>query len=92
VARAREIARDRGTEVVDVVFNNHVRGQGVVNALQFKKMIGGRKVAAPPTLFEAFTGELAGSARPVMPVVGVGEGAGEGVEEGARAVERRRAA
>lgn len=98
VARAREIARDRGTEVVDVVFNNHVRGQGVVNALQFKKMIGGRKVAAPPTLFEAFTGELAGYARPVAPVVGVGEGE-EGAEEAGpreggvgEAVGRRRAA
>lgn len=69
VARAREIARDRTTEVVDVVFNNHVRGQGVVNALQFRKMIGGRKVPAPPTLFGEFAGELEGYARPVEPVL-----------------------
>ncbi|HEX7088491.1 MAG TPA: DUF72 domain-containing protein [Longimicrobiales bacterium] len=78
-SRAREIARDRTTELVDVVFNNHSRGKAVVNALQFRKIVSGRKVAAPPTLFDAYTDALERYARPVAP------------EEALPAIERRAA-
>lgn len=67
VSRAREIARDRATDRVDVVFNNHSRGKAVVNAIQFRKIVAGRKVAAPPTLFETYAEALERYARPVPP-------------------------
>lgn len=54
-ARARELARDEEVEEVDVVFNNHYKGQAVVNAVQFKKLMKHRKVSAPPTLEESYT-------------------------------------
>ena len=47
---------------MDVVFNNHYKGQAVVNALQFRKMIGGKKVAAPEELVQAYADELRGYA------------------------------
>lgn len=62
--RAREIARDEGTEVVDVVFNNHYRAQAVVNALQFKHLLTRRKSPAPPTLLEEYGDSLGEFARP----------------------------
>ncbi|HEX7049819.1 MAG TPA: DUF72 domain-containing protein [Longimicrobiales bacterium] len=79
-SRARQIARDRTTQVVDVVFNNHAKGKSVVNALEFKKILARRKVPAPPTLFETYSEALKGYARPVPP------------EELTTAAERRRAA
>jgi uncharacterized protein YecE (DUF72 family) len=66
-ARARGIAQDPTTESVAVVFNNHSRGKSVVNALEFKKLITRRQVAAPPTLFAAYSESLEGYARPVSP-------------------------
>jgi uncharacterized protein YecE (DUF72 family) len=54
VKRAKEIAKDDEVEEVDVVFNNHYKGQAVVNALQFEKLATRRKVEAPPTLAEHF--------------------------------------
>lgn len=66
-ARAREMARDRTTDRVDVVFNNHSRGKAVVNAIQFRKMLAGRKVPAPPTLHEHYAEALARYGRPVPP-------------------------
>lgn len=65
VARIREIADDRRTRVVDVVFNNHSRGKSVVNAVQFRKMLSGRKVPAPAELIEAYPDELKRYARPL---------------------------
>jgi uncharacterized protein YecE (DUF72 family) len=44
-----------------VIANNHFRGQAVVNALQIRSRIEGRKVAAPPSLIEHYP-VLAGSA------------------------------
>jgi len=78
--RAREIARDPTTEVVNVVFNNHIRGQGVVNALQFRKMVAGHPVPAPPSLFDEYAADLEGYARPVaaeqaLPAAGRGAAA-----------------
>jgi uncharacterized protein YecE (DUF72 family) len=63
VARTREIADDRRTRVVDVVFNNHSRGKSVVNAVQFRKMLSGRKASAPAELIEAYPDELKRYAR-----------------------------
>lgn len=58
--RAREVARDDEVETVDVVFNNHYRAQAVVNALEFRKILGEPHVEAPPTLMEAYPKELGG--------------------------------
>jgi uncharacterized protein YecE (DUF72 family) len=41
-----------------VVFNNHYRGQAVVNALQFRRLIERRQPAAPPDLVAAYPGAL----------------------------------
>jgi uncharacterized protein YecE (DUF72 family) len=58
-SRARDVAGDTGVEEVDVVFNNHYKGQAVVNALQFKKMLTRRKVEAPAPLAAAYPDALA---------------------------------
>jgi uncharacterized protein YecE (DUF72 family) len=64
VERTREVADAPGTENVDVVFNNHYRAQAVVNALQFEKLLTGKKVAAPPLLLDAYGAELSRHAVP----------------------------
>jgi uncharacterized protein YecE (DUF72 family) len=56
--RAREVARDEQVETVDVVFNNHYRAQAVVNALQFRKLLGDPHVKAPATLMENYGAQL----------------------------------
>lgn len=66
-ARAREVATDPSTDVVDVVFNNHYKGKAVVNAVEFKKLLAGRQVPAPPTLVEAYPDALQGYVRPEPP-------------------------
>lgn len=58
VERTEEVARDRGTESVDVVFNNHYRAQAVVNGLQFKALLTEEKVEAPELLRENYKTEL----------------------------------
>ena len=50
--RIEEIARK--TEVTYVVANNHFQGKAVVNGLQLKHMITGRKVLAPQSLVEHY--------------------------------------
>lgn len=45
VERTKKLAKDKGTETVDVVFNNHFRGQAVVNAMQFQGMLEGVDLA-----------------------------------------------
>lgn len=45
VDRTEKIAKDEGTETVDVVFNNHYRAQAVVNAVQFQAMLAGADLA-----------------------------------------------
>jgi uncharacterized protein YecE (DUF72 family) len=64
VERARDLAADRTTATVDVVFNNHSKGKAVVNAVQFRKELSGRRVPAPPTLFETYGDALKGFALP----------------------------
>lgn len=63
VARTRDIADDRRTRVVDVVFNNHSKGKSVVNAVQFRKILSGRKAPAPAELIEAYPDALERYAR-----------------------------
>ena len=65
--RTRKIAETPGTRSVDVVFNNHYRAQAVVNALQFEKLLTGRKPAAPPLLMAHYEAELKRYARAQPP-------------------------
>ena len=58
--RTKEVARDEDVETVDVVFNNHYKAQAVVNALEFRTVLGEPRVEAPPTLMEAYPEELRG--------------------------------
>ncbi|HKR86354.1 MAG TPA: DUF72 domain-containing protein, partial [Terriglobales bacterium] len=46
------------TEKTFVVANNHYKGQAAVNALELKKMLGGKKVKAPKTLVENYPEQL----------------------------------
>jgi uncharacterized protein YecE (DUF72 family) len=64
VDRAQEIAEDDTTESVAVVFNNHYKGQAVVNAIQFKSIAGNQVLEAPAELMEAYPAELAQYAIP----------------------------
>lgn len=54
VERTVAIARDRTTENVDVVFNNHYRAQAVVNAVQFKALLTDEPATVPPLLYESY--------------------------------------
>ncbi len=64
-ARAREVAASPGVTDVCVVTNNHFAGQEVVNAIQLRAMLEGRRVEAPATLFERHAADLAPYAVPV---------------------------
>lgn len=50
----RPLERAKGTPVIFVITNNHVRGQGVVNALQLRSLLAGEKVPAPEPLREHY--------------------------------------
>jgi uncharacterized protein YecE (DUF72 family) len=63
VRRARQAAARPQSDPVDVVFNNHYRGQAVVNAVQFRWLLDGRVATAPPPLVAAYADVLAGMAR-----------------------------
>jgi uncharacterized protein YecE (DUF72 family) len=65
--RTREIAGDSATADVYVVTNNHFRGKGIVNALMLRSMVEGKKVPAPPPLFEEYGEVLAPYAKPAEP-------------------------
>ena len=65
--RTQEIAADPLTEKVDVVFNNHYKGQAVVNAIQLKNMFTGEPQPAPEMLYENYSAVLEGSAFPERP-------------------------
>jgi uncharacterized protein YecE (DUF72 family) len=54
----RDTVRAAGTRVenVYVVLNNHFRGQAVVNALQLRAMLTGRRSTAPGSLVSSFPG------------------------------------
>jgi uncharacterized protein YecE (DUF72 family) len=69
VQRTEEIAQDRTTDNVDVVFNNHYKAQAVVNAVQFKALLNDEPASVPPLLYEAYPNELAPHAFPEDPVI-----------------------
>jgi uncharacterized protein YecE (DUF72 family) len=54
VRRAKDIAAHASSSSVDVVFNNHYRGQAVVNALQFRSLLDGRQPDVPAPLAAAY--------------------------------------
>lgn len=59
VERVREVAASPRITDVYVVTNNHFGGKEVVNALQLRSMIEGRRVEAPETVLRAFGPALA---------------------------------
>jgi uncharacterized protein YecE (DUF72 family) len=63
--RVRAVAAAPGVENVYVITNNHFAGQEVVNALQLRSLLEGRKVEAPATLCRAFGPALEPFANPV---------------------------
>ena len=63
--RAKAIAASPRVTDVQVVANNHFAGQEVVNALQLRSMVEGRKVEAPATLWRAYGAALEPFAVPV---------------------------
>jgi uncharacterized protein YecE (DUF72 family) len=63
VRRTKQVAAHESADAVDVVFNNHYRGKAVVNAVQFRKLLEGRRVEAPPELVDAYGARLKGYAR-----------------------------
>jgi uncharacterized protein YecE (DUF72 family) len=63
--RAKQAADHERSGSVDVVFNNHYRGQAVVNAVQFRKLVEGRRAPAPETLVAAYSDALSAFAVPV---------------------------
>jgi uncharacterized protein YecE (DUF72 family) len=54
VSRAKDVAAHATSSSVDVVFNNHYRGQAVVNALQFRSLLDGRRPDVPAPLAAAY--------------------------------------
>lgn len=54
VRRAQDVAQHVTSASVDVVFNNHYKGKAVVNALQFRSLLEGRRQDAPAPLLETY--------------------------------------
>jgi uncharacterized protein YecE (DUF72 family) len=63
--RVKAVAASPRVTDVHVVTNNHFAGQEVVNALQLRSLLEGRKVEAPATLYRAFGPALQPFAVPV---------------------------
>ena len=63
LTRTKQVAAHETSEAVDVVFNNHYKGKAVVNALQFRKLLDGTRVDAPPPLVDEYPAELRSYAR-----------------------------
>ena len=56
--RTEQVAADRTTDTVDVVFNNRYKAQAVVSAVQFKSLLLGEKVDSPSLLYEHYRAQL----------------------------------
>jgi uncharacterized protein YecE (DUF72 family) len=54
VERIRRVAGAEGVADVYVISNNHFEGKGPANALMIRALLEGRKVAAPPVLFDTY--------------------------------------
>jgi uncharacterized protein YecE (DUF72 family) len=64
VRRIRALAAADGVRDVYVISNNHYEGKGPANALMVRAMLEGRKVQAPPVLFETYRTVLEAYAAP----------------------------
>lgn len=69
VERTQQVAADKTTESVDVIFNNHYKAQAVVNAVQFKALLDDEPAPVPPLLYEHYPNELAPHAIPEDPII-----------------------
>jgi uncharacterized protein YecE (DUF72 family) len=66
IERIRKVAGAEGVREVYVVSNNHFEGKGPANALMIRAMLEGRKVAAPPVLFDTYRDVLGPWAHPEL--------------------------
>jgi uncharacterized protein YecE (DUF72 family) len=64
VDRIRAVAGTDGVTDVYVITNNHYEGKGPANALMIRSMLEGRKVKAPPVLFDTYRAALEPWAEP----------------------------
>ncbi len=69
VERIRSLGARDGVTDVYVITNNHYEGKGPANALMIRAMLEGRKVKAPPVLFETYRAALEPYAEPLTPPV-----------------------
>jgi uncharacterized protein YecE (DUF72 family) len=58
VERIKRVAAADGVQDVYVISNNHFEGKGPANALMIRAMLEGRKVKAPPVLYQTYAGAL----------------------------------
>jgi uncharacterized protein YecE (DUF72 family) len=58
VERIRKVEAEEDARDVYVITNNHYRGKGPANALMLRSLLEGRRVSAPPTLFDSYRAEL----------------------------------
>ena len=64
VERIRSLGATDGVTDVYVITNNHYEGKGPTNALMIRAMLEGRRIKAPPVLFETYKSALAPYADP----------------------------
>jgi uncharacterized protein YecE (DUF72 family) len=64
VERIKALGATDGVTDVYVITNNHFEGKGPANALMIRAMLEGRRLKAPPVLFETYKGALAPYADP----------------------------
>ena len=62
--RIRKVTGAQGVRDVYVISNNHFEGKGPANALMIRSMLEGRRVSAPPVLFETYREVLSPWAEP----------------------------
>lgn len=64
VERIRSLGATDGVADVYVITNNHYEGKGPANALMIRAMLEGRKIQAPPVLFQTYRAALEPYAEP----------------------------
>jgi uncharacterized protein YecE (DUF72 family) len=64
VERIKALGATDGVTDVYVITNNHFEGKGPANALMIRAMLEGRRIKAPPVLFETYKSALAPYADP----------------------------
>jgi len=58
VERIKRVASADGVQDVYVISNNHFQGKGPANALMIRAMLEGRRVKAPPVLYQTYRAAL----------------------------------